>query len=54
MVAKADIVRVNTAERVIESGIAAQNNAPKIGEGLASGVVLVKAQMKQPFQGFAE
>ena len=47
-------MRVNTAERAAESGIAAHNLAPKIGEGLASGVVLVKAQMKQPFQGFAE
>ena len=47
-------MRVNTAERAAESGIAAQNLAPKIGEGLAAGVVQIKAQMKQPFQGFAE
>ena len=53
MVAKADIVRVNTAERVIESGIAAQNNAPKIGEGLAVGVVQVKTQIKNPILGLA-
>ena len=53
MVAKADIVRVHTAERVDESGTAAQNHAPKIGDGLAVGVVQVKSQMKPGIQCLA-
>ena len=42
MVPKADIVRVHTAERVAESS----SNAPKIGDGLAVGVVQVKVHVK--------
>ena len=50
MVSKADIVRVNTTEGINEAGIAAPTHAPKIGDGLAVGVVQVKAHIKPLIQ----
>ena len=41
VVPKADIVRVKTAEKAVELA-----HAPKVGDGLAAGVVQVKSQMK--------